>query len=262
MPTLKELVPEADTLLSLDPEELGLILLRVLADPQHQQNGMTHPGTLETRLFPKSGGGPYPVEKTDECLEALREAFAWLEGQALLIAADPMNTQGGWRKLGRRARRLASEEAVADYRAASRLPRQVLHPAIKENVFFNFQRGDYQTAVYCAFKEVELAVGAASGIKGMEGTSLMREAFKPLDDRPQKGTKDKEAKPGPLTDLDADFPEQLARAHLFAGAFGYCRNPHSHKAIDLRVEDAVHMLMLASYLLRVVDDASIKAMVR
>ena len=248
MPTLKELVPDAETLLGLDPEELGLILLRVLADSQNQQNGMCHPGTFETRLFPQSGGGPYPQGKTEECLEALREAFAWLEGQALLVAADPMNTQGGWRKLGRRARRLASKEAVADYRAASRLPRQILHRSIKENVYFNFQRGDYQTAVYCAFREVEIAVRDASDIKGKTGTQLMRAAFKPED--------------GPLTDTDAEFAEREARAHLFSGAFGSCRNPHSHKQIELTADDAVHMLVLASYLLRVVDDAELKAMLR
>ncbi|MDI1286001.1 MAG: TIGR02391 family protein [Reyranella sp.] len=254
MPTLKELVPEADTLLGLDPEELGLILLRVLADPQNQQNGMTHPGTLETRLFPQSGGGPYPQQKTEECLEAVREAFAWLEGQALLIAADPMNTQGGWRKLGRCARRLLSDEAVADYRAASRLPRQILHGDIKENVYFNFQRGDYQTAVYCAFREVEILVARVSGIKGKNGVRLMREAFKPADPHKTGDTA------GPLTDVDAEYPEQEARAHLFAGAFGECRNPHSHKEIGLKAEDAVHMLMLASYLHRMLDDAIAKSL--
>lgn len=83
------------------------------------------------------------------------------------------------------------------------LPRQMLHPSIRENVYFNFQRGDYQTTVYCAFREVEIAVRK----RGSEevGVKLMRAAFH----------KDN----GPLRDPDAEDGEREARAHLFAGAF-------------------------------------------
>jgi hypothetical protein len=50
MPSLKELVPEADTLLALDPEELGVFLLRALHGRQ-ANNGMFVPGNFETELF-------------------------------------------------------------------------------------------------------------------------------------------------------------------------------------------------------------------
>lgn len=256
MPSLKDLVPDVETLVGLDPEELGLILLRVLDDPQNQQNGLIHPGNFELRQFPQSGGGPFSGGREAEAVEAVREALAWLEGQALLIPAEPLNAHHGWRRIGRRGRRLLVEGGKEHYQAGLLLPRAILHPAIKDNVYFNFQRGDYPTAVICAFREVELVVAKLSGITGMNGTSLMREAFKPVDPR----KKDDEQVVGPLTDTSSDFAEQQARAHLFAGAFGYCRNPHSHKDVRLTAEDAVHMLVLASYLLRIVDDAAIKAM--
>jgi hypothetical protein len=177
VPTLQQLVPEADTLLNLDPEELGILLLRVTSD--RLTNGMMHPGNFETELFPSSDIAPtaYPRERRNEVLEAVREAFAWLDGQALLIAADPTNARHGWKRIGRRARRLVSQAGSDEYKAASLLPRNVLHPRIKDNIYFNFQRGDYQTAVFLAFKEVEIAVREASNISGKVGADLMRAAF-------------------------------------------------------------------------------------
>jgi uncharacterized protein (TIGR02391 family) len=233
MPNLQQLVPEVETLLALDPEELGVLLLRVLADRPR-----FHPGGVEENLF--SGSPPeYSRDRRDEVAEAVREAFAWLNGQALLIEADPSNPIG-WKKISRRGRRLLSQAGGEEYKAASLLPRKVLHPKIADNVYFNFQRGDYQTAVSLAFRTVEIAVREKSGFEEV-GVKLMRAAF-------HKDT-------GPLRDPDAEEGEREARAHLFAGAFGSCRNPHSHRDIVLKAEDAVHMLVLASYLLRVVDTA-------
>lgn len=100
MATLPQLVPEAETLLALDPEELGVLLLRVLHD-RPQNNGMIHAGNYESELFQMSYAA-YPRERQAEVLAAVREALAWLEGQALLVGADPDNTRNGWRRIGRR----------------------------------------------------------------------------------------------------------------------------------------------------------------
>lgn len=216
---------------------------------------MIHPRNFEGELYQLSSSA-YPPEGQTEVLAAIREAFAWLEGQALLVGADPSNARNGWRVIGRRGRRLLTEEGAADFRAAQLLPRRLLLKSITDNVYFILQRGDYQTAVFCAFKEVEVAVAKATGIKGKTGVPLMREAFSPRDPKKPNDAG------GPLTDTDAEYGEQEARAHLFAAAFGECRNPHSHKKISFDAEDAVHMLLLASYLLRVVDGAMVKAMGR
>jgi uncharacterized protein (TIGR02391 family) len=237
-PTLQALVPDVDTLLALDPEEVGVLLLQV-HDGRTSNNGMISAGNYESELFSMSYAA-YPRERQDEVLDAVREAFTWLEGQALLIPADSQN-RSAWRKIGRRGRRLLSEAGREEYKAASLLPRGLLHRRLKDKVYFNFQRSDFSTAVFLAFREVESAVREASGIDG-DGTALMRKAF-------QKET-------GPLSDIEADVSEQEARAHLFAGAYGHCRNPHGHDDIKVAVEDAVHMLMVASYLLRLVDAAA------
>ena len=237
MARLPELVPNVETLLALDPEELGVLLLRALKDHPQSDKGLIHAGNFESELFGMSNSA-YPRARQEEVLEAVREAFTWLDGQALLIMADPTNARSGWRKVGRRGRRLLSEAGTVEYKAASMLPQKMLHPAIRDRVYFNFQRGDYQMAVIAAFRQVEIAVRDKSGSKE-SGTQLMRAAF--------------DKKTGALRDHEAEDADREARAHLFAGAFGNCRNPHSHKEIKLRAEDAVHMLMLASYLLRIVD---------
>ena len=96
------------------------------------------------------------------------------------------------------------------YRRANRLPRQLLHPRIAQTVWASFLRGDYDTAVFQAFKEVEVRVREAAEYADTElGTNLMRKAF--------KGD-------GPLVDAEAPGSEQQALSDLFAGAIG-CYNP-------------------------------------
>jgi uncharacterized protein (TIGR02391 family) len=218
----------------MDPEDLGILLLQVF-DGRIANRGRINAAGFELELFPQTGL-TYPRGLADEILDAVREAFAWLEGQALLIPADAHHRE--WKKISRRARRLLDRAGYDEYKAASLLPRKQLHARIRDSVYFNFQRSDYSTAVFLAFREVESAVREASRIED-DGTALMRKAF-------HRDT-------GPLTDLDADVSEREARAHLFAGAYGYCRNPHGHRDIKVSAEDAVHMLMLASYLLRIID---------
>jgi hypothetical protein len=58
---------------------------------------------------------------------------------------------------------------------------------------------------------------------------------------------------GALADPAKPAAEQEALAHLFAGAIGSYKNPHSHRTVTISATEAVEMVVLASHLLGIVD---------
>lgn len=115
-----------------------------------------------------------------------------------------------------------------------------MHPQIADKVYSLFIGGDYDTAAFQAFKEVEVAVRAAAKLGPSDiGVPLMRKAF--------------DVTSGPLSDKSQVTAERQALSDLFAGAIGSYKNPHSHRNVAIEAEEAVEMLMLASHLLRIVE---------
>jgi len=59
---------------------------------------------------------------------------------------------------------------------------------------------------------------------------------------------------GPLTDQTQEEAEREALGHLFAGAIGSYKNPHSHRTVTItEPREAQEMVSLASHLLRIVE---------
>jgi len=59
---------------------------------------------------------------------------------------------------------------------------------------------------------------------------------------------------GPLTDTSHPEAERVALAHLFAGAIGSYKNPHSHRTVNLTdLREAQEQIVLASHLLRIIE---------
>ena len=143
--------------------------------------------------------------------------------------------------LSRRARRFESDEDFAHFRLARRLNRDLLHPVIAEEVWLSFIRGRFATAVFEAMRAVEVAVREAAGFpQGAHGVKMIRDAF-------HKDT-------GPLRDPDQENAEREALMHLFAGAIGSYKNPHSHRDVPMDdAGEAIEVVMLASHLLRIAD---------
>jgi uncharacterized protein (TIGR02391 family) len=170
----------------------------------------------------------------------MAEALAWLEAQGLAVPDTGLNGSNGWRRLSRRAVKLANAADFTQYAMARRLPRESLHAKLAQSVWLAFMRGEFDVAVFQAMKAVEVAVREASGLTAELGVRLMRKAFDP--------------KNGPLTDMLAEEGEREARSALFAGAIGSYKNPHSHHDVQLdNAAEAIEIIMLANHLLRITD---------
>jgi uncharacterized protein (TIGR02391 family) len=242
---LVDVIPDADVLCALEPDELGLRMLPVLAEWQ-PRNRLRQSVQLSLRAFlqtvlglPDRPSDQYPIERSREVDRAIREAWSWLEGAALLVS-DPQ-WQDPVRQLSRRAEQLAQEPNPRRVLSTRRVPKDSLHPTIREDVWSLYHRAKYDTAVFEAMKAVEVAVREAAGLTAADiGKDLMRKAF--------------DVKSGPLTDTAAEPAERQARSDLFAGAIGSYKNPHSHRNVDLDDPDeAAEIIMLANHLLRIVD---------
>jgi uncharacterized protein (TIGR02391 family) len=167
------------------------------------------------------------------------EAWFWLEREGFL-APKPRATNSYF--ITRRGERAKNSVDLQAIRKADQLPKRLLHPILAEKTWSLYIRGEYETAVFQAFKEVEVAVRDASGLNAADiGTELMRKAFS--------------TKNGRLTNKTRPEAEREDIAHLFAGAIGSYKNPSSHRNVGLQGEETVEILMLASHLLRIVDSS-------
>lgn len=100
-------------------------------------------------------------------------------------------------------------------------------------------RGEYDTAVFQAFRELEVAIREAGAFSADDiGVSLAQKAF---------GEK------GPLTDKSAPVGERVALLNMMSGALGSYKNPHSHRKVQVNAVDASEMIVLASHLMKIVD---------
>ena len=236
MSSIYELLPDHELLLNLEPEELAGVVLEYLHSlPDESRN--------RDYLFNSVSNSPtggYPPGEQENIKRALAEAWAWLATQGLIAPLPEKNESGKFLFfITRRGLRLQNVEALEAYRQANLLPRQLLPPAIAEDIWLLFSRGRYDAAVLQAFKAVEVAVRGASGYTEYYGTDLMRQAFH--DER------------GPLTDASQPEAERQATSHLFAAAIGLYKNPHSHRNVPVTAEEAVELIIFASHLLRIVD---------
>jgi uncharacterized protein (TIGR02391 family) len=172
---------------------------------------------------------------------AVTEAWGWLEIQLFLVPAAGINGTNGWRVLGRRGQAVRDQAQFKAFRAAAAFPKELLHPSIAERVRISLMRGEFDAAVLFAFRAVEESVRDAGRFAAEDvGTELMRKAF--------------DARNGPLAKMSDPKAKREALAHLFAGAIGSYKNPHSHRTVTIRdAGEAQEMVMLASHLLRIVD---------
>ena len=143
-------------------------------------------------------------------------------------------TKKGFRFAEREFRRVVREYAL--------MPESYVHPLIVKRSFELLSDGHFESAVLQAFKQIETLIRREIGASAEEvGVKLLRKAFHPTD--------------GPLTDMNLPRAEQEAFSNYISGAFGYYKNPCSHRDVDMDFVSAFDRIVVASDLLKIVDSA-------
>lgn len=235
MPTFYDDFPDPETIFDLEPEELAAKILFYLRN----DGARTH--TFQNLTMPPERRDLW--NQSQEIERYVIEGWSWLEAQGLLIPEPGINGTNGFRFLSRKAHALENEQNFQEFLRASNLPKETLHQRIRQRVWAAFVRGEFDTAVFQAMKAVEIYVREAAGFdRAQHGTAMMRAAFN--------------VETGPLTDMSLEKAEREAVGHLFAGAYGYFRNPNAHHDVPLDSPvEAMEIVLLANHLLRIVDAA-------
>ena len=236
MATLRDLLPDPETVASMHPGDLAGYVLELLLTSRRGD------GLWQRRNFCGGAGDAY-VQRGEgahpRVMQACAEAWSWLESNGL-ICRDPQQDYD-WYVPTKRAREVRDRHAVKVLIASEELPEHFLHPEIVQHARPLFLQARLDTAVFEAFKTLEVEIRSAAHLGNeLVGVSLAGRAFHPDD--------------GPLTDTSAEKGEREALRNLMVGALGSYKNPSSHRRVALTAEEAREMLMLASHLLRIVDD--------
>ncbi|HUJ10691.1 MAG TPA: TIGR02391 family protein [Verrucomicrobiae bacterium] len=146
-------------------------------------------------------------------------------------------TKTGFRFLEREFRRVVREYAV--------VPEVYVHPRIIKKAFPLLNQGHFESAVLQAFKVLETTIRERIKAPADEvGLALLRRAFHPDD--------------GPLTDTRLPRAERESFSNYVAGAFGYYKNPCSHRDVDMDFVTAFGRIAVASDLLKVVEAGTLR----
>ena len=233
---LKEVLPGVDVLLEMEPEEIAPFLLDYLIEQENTNSSQLNRYNL---TLSDNIERNYDKNYIHDVAQVLTEAWVWLEKEGF-IAPKP-DTLGEWVFITRKGKKLSNSTNFKTYLLGNLIPSNNLDPKLIQKVNPTFLRGDYGTAVFQAYKEVEIRIREASGLPStMIGTDLARNAFNPND--------------GVLADKNSTAAERDACSHLVAGAIGFFKNPSSHRNLDYdNPSEVAEIILFANYLLKLID---------
>ena len=145
-------------------------------------------------------------------------------------------TKKGFRFLESEFRRVIKEYVL--------MPETYVHPMVVKKSFPLLKTGQLESAVLQAFKTIETSIRKRiSADQEDVGVKLIRKAFNPEN--------------GPLTDYELPKAEREAFCNYIAGAFGYYKNPCSHRDVEMDFISAFVRIVVASDLLKVIEKSKI-----
>jgi hypothetical protein len=206
---LLAIVKSPENILAMTKDELAYALLEDmqarLASPI---NGMLNRHHVGMNLFAvgtfHSSNGAVVRDLASRIDKLGRDAIALLERWDLAEPADDMNGRNSYVVLTKKGKATTERTDFERIRVQGLLREEMLHPLLRGQIYGYFSAGDLGTAVFEAFKTVEIEVRKVGGYAEKEiGKSLMCKAF---------------ALRGPLAKSSDDKVDSDALAGLFAGA--------------------------------------------
>ncbi len=216
---ITDAMPDLQTLLELEaPELAGVILRQVCGMRDSERRSLLHLSRFTGLYTGQSRDAKYPEKHWNEINDRLAEAWEWLIANGLLAHRHDSDGPHGWVFITRLGLRVGgSQESYIDFRKAMALPKERLHATIAARCHSHFMRGLFDTAVFEAYKALEIAIREAAGYgPDQYGPVMARKAF---------------GDSGPLRSSTAVPAEENGLAELMAGALGSYKNPHSHRNV-------------------------------
>jgi len=243
---LLPIVKSPENILSMTIEEVAYALLEDMqARLQDPIASMVNRHSVGESLFSvgafHSSNGRVVRDLANRINKVGRDAIALLEKWDLAEPADDMNGRNGYVVLTEKGKVTTERKDFERIRVRGLLREEMLHPRLRGQIYGYFAADDLGTAVFEAFKTVEIEVRKAGEYPEKEiGKVLMLKAF---------------ALGGPLAKSGDDKADSEALVGLFAGAMRRFRNPGAHTRRTFEdVLEAMEELMLASRLLRIIDE--------
>lgn len=223
--------------------DLGMLILGAMADSGRDSwsapNMAAHAQASLHSGHPRVSGRP--AQTVAALLPALiSEGMSWLIAGGL-VGPAAWSSGAGDEWVVTHAGRTALTAGSSRHSEARRKLSRGLHPVLVDAALSNFERGQYEVAVFAAMKEVEVALRRASGF-GPEryGRQLVIDSLR--------------VGSGAFV-ISAETPaEQEGFMQLFLGALTAFKNPSSHRTVEYDDPDeAADIVHLADLLLRVID---------
>lgn len=236
MPTLKQLIPESRTVTEMHTADLAGYVFEVLMRSDAMNRGQWNRRNFCMEVSREYGS--YERGSDQDVGVSCSAAWSWLESNGLICRHPEQDND--WFVPTARGRQVQNHQGIRELISNEQLPEHFLHAEFIANVRPLFLQSRFETAVFEAFKTLEVAIRTAAGLgDDCIGVALVNKAFHPED--------------GPLTATTLEKGERVALMNLMAGAIGSYKNPSSHRRVAISADEARDMIMLASHLLKIVE---------
>jgi len=239
--SFEQVFPNWNSLSQLAPEETAYFLLDWLCEIEDMRRSPNKYNDTLQGNFTNYLGNPQNTSLYDEVGKKIMEAWNYLERLGL-VAQKPGEVSLQWYYVTERGRSVRDKEAFHKFQRTEIFKLDHFDSVLAQKVFPLLIRGDYETAITVAYKELEVRIRDACGLDNSQyGLDLIRKhAFKPES--------------GILTDQSLHKQEQEAMMQMFAGAIGFYKNASSHRYLGVDDPYEVSEIIgLANHLIRIVE---------